>query len=242
MRWECVGLGALGLPVYLWSWHLTDPGQAELAVAAAFLVSYVGPFVRWAAYLVSRSEEFLRWTSSTVSLETTMRTLSRFLLLLALPAAASAQANPAVTTTRELWRGVTANITAAAEELTDAQYAYKPAETVRSMGQLIGHVAGAQNMICAAALGEPPRAEDEIERTQTTKAGLLAALKASTTYCERAYAQSDAAAQQVVRLFGRDGTRLYALVLNATHNAEHYGNIVTYMRMNGLVPPSSRPR
>jgi uncharacterized damage-inducible protein DinB len=112
---------------------------------------------------------------------------------------------------------------------------------VRSFGQLIGHVAGAQYMICAAALGDPPRGEDEIEKTRTTKTELLAALRASTEYCGRAYAQTDAAAQQRTQLFGQERSRLAALGINATHNAEHYGNLVTYMRMNGLVPPSSRP-
>ena len=158
----------------------------------------------------------------------------------ALAAQAAAPANPAVATLRDLWQGMTAYITTAAEELTEAQYAYQPVATVRSFGQLIGHVAGAQYLMCAAALGDPPRDEGEIERTKTTKADLVAALKASTEYCNRAYAQTDAAAQQTTDLFGQQRTRLHALGLNATHNAEHYGNIITYMRMNGLVPPSSR--
>ncbi|MDQ3081850.1 MAG: DinB family protein, partial [Gemmatimonadota bacterium] len=72
-------------------------------------------------------------------------------------------------------------------------------------------------------------------------ADLTAALKASTANCARAYAQSDAASAGMIKLFGQDQTRLFALMLNATHNAEHYGNIVTYMRMKGMVPPSSQP-
>ena len=149
-------------------------------------------------------------------------------------------ANPAVSTTRMLWEQVTGYITTAAEELPESTYAYRPTPEVRTLGQLIGHVAGAQNLICAAALGEPARAEDEIEKTRTSKADLVAALKASTEYCARAYSQTDRAVQGQTRLFGRQRTRLYALILNATHNSEHYGNIVTYLRMNGIVPPSSR--
>ncbi len=149
-------------------------------------------------------------------------------------------ADPAVTTARALWEQPTRYITMVAEELPESTYAYRPTAEVRSFGQLFGHVAGAQNLICAAALGESAREEDEIERTRTTKTELVAALKASTAYCDRAYAQSDRAAQQTTRLFGQDRTRLHALGLNATHNAEHYGNIVTYLRLNGLVPPSSR--
>ena len=150
-------------------------------------------------------------------------------------------ANPAVSTVKQLWTGLTGYITQAAEEMPEADYAYRPTPAVRSFGQQIAHVAGAQNLICAAALGETTRSEDEIERTMTKKADIIAALKASTEYCARAYAQADAVTQQQkTQLFGQERTRFHALTLNATHNAEHYGNIVTYMRLKGMVPPSSR--
>jgi uncharacterized damage-inducible protein DinB len=172
----------------------------------------------------------------------------RFLRFLALtfslagaPSLAQGQKNnAAVSTVHTLWQQLTEYITTAAAELPESTYAYRPTTEVRSFGQLIGHVPGALYLICGAALGDPPRAEDEIERTRTTKADLLAALKASTGYCGRAYAQTDLAAQQGTTLFGQSRTRLYALTLNATHDAEHYGNIVTYLRLNGIVPPSSR--
>jgi uncharacterized damage-inducible protein DinB len=160
--------------------------------------------------------------------------------LLVSPLATGLAQNAAVNTNKALWQQLTGHITTAAEELPEALYAYKPTPEVRSFGQLFAHVAGAQYLICAAAMGEAPRAEDEIERTQTTKAGIVAALKASTEYCNRAYAQTDAAAQAKTTLFGQEQTRLYALALNATHNGEHYGNIVTYLRINKIVPPSSR--
>ncbi len=106
----------------------------------------------------------------------------------------SGTANPAVSTARMLWEQPTQYITTVAEELPESTYTYRPTAAVRSFGQLIGHVAGAQYFFCAAALGEPARAEDEIERTRTTKADLVAALKASTGYCARAYGQTDRAA------------------------------------------------
>jgi len=146
----------------------------------------------------------------------------------------------AVGTLESLWKPITGYITTAAEEVPESTYAYRPTPDVRTFGQLIGHIAGAQQLICAAALGERGGAEDEIERTRTSKADLVAALKASTKYCARAYAQTDAAARQPTRLFGQERSRLFALGLNATHNGEHYGNIVTYLRLNGIVPPSSR--
>jgi uncharacterized damage-inducible protein DinB len=164
------------------------------------------------------------------------------MLLLALPTALRAQSTGAVGTTRALWSQITGYITTAAEELPESTYAYRPTPDVRTFGQLVGHVAGAQYLICAAAMGDPERNEDEIEKTRTTKAALVEALKASTEYCAKAYAQTDAAAQKPAKLFGQPRTRLFALTLNATHNAEHYGNIVTYLRLNKIVPPSSRER
>jgi uncharacterized damage-inducible protein DinB len=149
-------------------------------------------------------------------------------------------ANPAVSTARMLWEPMVGYITTAAEELPESTYAYPPTPEVRTFGQLVGHVAGAQYLICAAALGDPARKEDDIEKTRKTKAELVAALKASTQYCARAYGQTDKAAQQKTKLFGQERTRLYALGLNATHDGEHYGNIVTYLRLKGIVPPSSR--
>jgi len=102
-------------------------------------------------------------------------------------------------------------------------------------------VAGAQNMICAAAMGEKVPAEDAVEKSAKTKAALIEALQASTAYCGKAYGMTDAASGAPVEIFGMKTTRLGVLVLNATHDAEHYGNIVTYLRINGIVPPSSRP-
>jgi uncharacterized damage-inducible protein DinB len=148
--------------------------------------------------------------------------------------------NTAVSTARLLWEPVIAYITTVAEELPEGKYSFKPTPEVRSFGEMFGHVAGAQYMFCAAATGEPPRQENDIEKSKKTKADLVAALKASTEYCNKAYAQDDRAAQGKIKLFGQERSRLHALGMNATHNAEHYGNLVTYMRINKMVPPSSR--
>ena len=174
------------------------------------------------------------------SLLFTASTLSAASLLAAQTEKTGASANSAVATARMLWEQPTQYITTVAEELPESTYAYRPTPEVRTMGQLIGHVAGAQYLICAAALGDPPRREDDIEKTRTRKADLVATLKAATQYCAKAYEQTDRASQQTTKLFGQERTRLFALGLNANHNAEHYGNIVTYLRLNGIVPPSSR--
>ncbi len=146
----------------------------------------------------------------------------------------------AVSTARLLWEPVIGYITTVAEELPENKYSYKPTPEVRSFGEMFGHVAGAQYMFCAMATGDAPRQENDIEKSKKSKADLVAALKASTEYCNKAYAQDDQAAQGKIKLFGQERTRLHALGMNGTHNAEHYGNLVTYMRINKMVPPSSR--
>ena len=154
--------------------------------------------------------------------------------------APAANANPGVGGVKAVFNGFANNLVRAAEQMSEADFAYKPVATVRTFGQIIGHVAGANFMICAAALGEPGGAEDDIEKSKTTKADLIAALKASNEYCARAYALTDAQAAGMTKLFGQDQTKMFALSLNAAHGGEHYGNIVTYMRMKGMVPPSSQ--
>jgi uncharacterized damage-inducible protein DinB len=163
-------------------------------------------------------------------------------LLGATPALAQTGAQPtsAVQTSKMLWEQLSGWITTAASELPESTYAFRPTPEVRSFGQLVGHVAGAQYLICGAAMGEAPRKEDDIEKTKSSKADLVAALKASNEHCSKAYAQTDKAAQGQTKLFGENRTRLYALTLTAPHDGEHDGNMVTYMRRTGIVPPSSR--
>lgn len=162
------------------------------------------------------------------------------LALLLLSAAPLAAQNHAVTTIRDIWSPIAGYITAAAEEMPEAKYGFRPVAGVRSFGELIGHVAGAQNMICAAVLGDPQPSEDAVEKAATSKAALVAAMKASTAYCAKAHALSDAESRQEITLWGAKHSKLWALTTNATHDGEHYGNLVTYIRMNGMVPPSSR--
>lgn len=150
----------------------------------------------------------------------------------------SAAASAGVQANRGVWQTAHGFVLRAAEQVPESLYSFRPTATVRTLGQLIGHVADAEFYFCATALGEAPQ-NNEIEK-KTSKADLIAGLKAAAAYCERAYAQSDAAANAPIKMFGRDASRMFALSLNAAHDYEHYGNIVTYMRINGLVPPSSQ--
>jgi hypothetical protein len=167
--------------------------------------------------------------------------LKRILSVAALPLAVStAAAQSPAAEAKALWKSSIGYLNQAADELSESMYAYKPTPDVRSFGELFAHVAGSQKMYCAMALGEKVPGEGDIEKTAKTKAAIVAALKESNTYCERAYSLTDDALKPPVDIFGTQHPRFYALLANAAHNGEHYGNIVTYMRMNKLVPPSSR--
>jgi uncharacterized damage-inducible protein DinB len=144
----------------------------------------------------------------------------------------------AVADIRAHWRTLSGHILQSAIDVPEDKYSYKPTKDVRSFGELFGHIAGSQSMFCAMALGEKPPAEDAV--TAVTKTALIDALKKSNADCEKAYAQPDAAVAGNVDVFGQQRSRLYALMFNAIHDGEHYGNLITYLRMNGMVPPSSR--
>ena len=164
-------------------------------------------------------------------------------LLTAAPLAAQTTGDGSATAVGALkheWQSISGYIGKAAEQMPEADYAFRPVAGVRTFGELIGHLAGAQYLICAAALGEPSRSEDEFEKQKLGKAALVAAFKASNEYCGRAYAQADAGMSAMTKLFGGERSRMSALVTNTTHDGEHYGNIVTYMRIKGMVPPSSQ--
>lgn len=134
---------------------------------------------------------------------------------------------------------VTAWIERAAEKMPEEEYAFKPDPAVRSFGQILGHIADVDYLFCSAALGENTPSAG-VEKAKKTKAELTSALHDAFAYCNRAYAAlSDANANEKVKAFGQERNKLGVLWFNASHNLEHYGNLVVYMRLKGIVPPSS---
>ncbi|HKV60297.1 MAG TPA: DinB family protein [Candidatus Acidoferrum sp.] len=182
-----------------------------------------------------------------------MKTFVRMLVLcLVVPAGVAlaqdkpAQGKPAVTPENPLstwnklaYARVKGILARSAEKMPEDNYSFKPVDTVRSYGQIIGHLSDAQYTFCSLALGEKNPALD-IEHTKTSKADLMAALNTAFAYCDKAYdTMTDASAVQTIKLFGGDAPRLSALTVNNIHDMEHYGNLATYMRMKNIVPPSS---
>ena len=126
-----------------------------------------------------------------------------------------------------------------AEKMPEENYTFKPVDTVRTYGQIIGHIADAQYLFCSTASGEK-NPDLKIEKTKNSKADLVAALKDGFDDCDKVYEYlTDSSGSQIVKLFGTDTPKLGALNFNNIHNMEHYGNLTTYMRIKGVVPPTS---
>lgn len=140
------------------------------------------------------------------------------------------------------WRQASTNVLKAAQKMPAEKYDYKASPEVRTFGGFVGHVADAGVMFCAAIAGEK-KAPLGAEKSMKSKEALVTALTESIAYCDKVYAGvSGAQALETVKFFGQDRTRAGVMFFNNMHTYEHYGNIVTYMRANGLVPPSSEGR
>jgi len=112
---------------------------------------------------------------------------------------------------------------------------------VQIAGEILAHIADCQFSFCGSAAGESNASPENFEETRRHKAGIIEALELGFAYCERVFARTtDAGAASSADFFGAPNTVGGVLAFNSAHNYEHYGNLVTYMRINGIVPPPSR--
>ena len=128
--------------------------------------------------------------------------------------------------------------------MPEEHYGFKPTEAQRTFGQLVGHIAQANFSSCAAVLGQPnPVQGRRLEQELTTKADLTKALNDSLALCEQAYAATTAAnVAEMITTGQNQSSRGGRIAGNTAHNNESYGTMVVYLRLKGLVPPSSEPR
>jgi uncharacterized damage-inducible protein DinB len=128
-----------------------------------------------------------------------------------------------------------------AERMPAADYAFRPTPAVRSFAELVGHVAESNYVFCAIMKGETAP-EKSIEWARLTKAEMQEALAESFTYCKDAIAAMDGPqAQVLVRFQGREWPAAAVMNFRNYHALLHYGNVITYLRLRGVVPPSTEP-
>ena len=165
-----------------------------------------------------------------------------------IPATAGAQQTPPAPQTYTLaatlvrtYQNLQRNLTEAAEKMPEADYAFKPTSEVRPFGQLVAHVALSQFGTCAALKADPapPHKEDKEEATRS-KADLVALLKASSDYCNPALtALKDEDLTVVVKSGENQIAKGLALTGTNTHGNEMYGTMAVYLRLKGIVPPTT---
>jgi uncharacterized damage-inducible protein DinB len=143
------------------------------------------------------------------------------------------------------YEGVKDYILRASVKMPAEHFDFRPTPDVRSFRDLIAHLTDANYLLCPPALGVPnPNGDvvDNIEKRQLARDALLKELRISFEMCDRAYAGlTDANAADPVPFNGKR-PRLGLLWFHVSRAYEHYGNVVTYLRLKGIVPPSSEPR
>jgi len=150
--------------------------------------------------------------------------------------------SPYIAETKQNYGFIKSNLTRMADKMPEEHYSFKPAGEIRSFGEAIAHVADAQARSCSLVLGTT-RAVDAAAKK--SKPELVAALKESFAICDEAFdGMTDATASQMVRLgqSTRERSKLGLLIGVTSHSNEQYGYMAVYMRLKGIVPPSSEPQ
>jgi uncharacterized damage-inducible protein DinB len=162
--------------------------------------------------------------------------MKRYLTIM-LTAAGACALQAQSTEIKQSYNGIKNNLLKMAEKMPDENYAFKASPDIRTFGQLVGHVADAQMGTCSAVNGEPKKLGAS---SMTSRGDLVAALKTSFDECDKAFdSLSDATASQTIKMGQREATKLGALARVVTHSNEEYGYMSVYLRLKGIVPPSS---
>jgi uncharacterized damage-inducible protein DinB len=121
-----------------------------------------------------------------------------------------------------------------AEAMPEAKYSYRPTKDVRSFAEILTHVGDISYILCSNAKGEAPPGTTA---AKSSKAEIKAYLKGAFDYCDGVYSgYTDAHLNAPADFFGAKTNKMFILTQVGNHDALHYGNLVTYMRINGVVP------
>ena len=149
-------------------------------------------------------------------------------------------ANPLSTEAKQAYTAIKNNLMKMAEKMPEENYGFKPTPDIRTFGQLVAHFAAAQARTCSAVQGEQKSVN---AGSKTSKADLVAALKEAFAICDAAYdSLTDATAAEIIKTGRGQRSKLGALIGNTTHDNEEYGYMAVYLRLKGVVPPSSEGR
>ncbi len=147
-------------------------------------------------------------------------------LLAASPIGAVSEATPTMNALRENFLETSAWIVEAAKRIPPERFDFRPAASVRTVGQLLGHIVDGNTFFCGKAAGKNPEWVETVSLSGASKPALIEKLEASAAECAGTFQESNA-------------PRVAELIANLGHVSLHYGNLVTYLRILGITPPSS---
>ena len=168
-------------------------------------------------------------------------------LCLAAPVAALAQgstANPVVSAAREIYDRQSKYIVAAAEQMPEDKFGYHPTPEQWTFGKIVAHVAQGDFAVCSM-LSDTPAPQDVKSLMPTdSKDKLVSAVQASFDFCSQALSNlQDSKLGDDIKFFGgRPATRARALFELTNDLEDHYSQMASYLRLNGMLPPSSKPK
>jgi uncharacterized damage-inducible protein DinB len=154
--------------------------------------------------------------------------------------AALGQGSPFASELQASYERIKPNILKAADKMPAENYSFKPTPDIRTFARVVNHVTEAQLHICGAANNTEPSAMAKVPPETADKATIVEALKASFAECDKAYGGlTDANATEMLQAGPAKRSRLSMLWGNVAHDNEQYATLSLYLRLKGLVPPSS---
>jgi uncharacterized damage-inducible protein DinB len=143
---------------------------------------------------------------------------------------------------KQMYDHVKNDLTKMAEKMPEESYSFKPTAETRTFGQIVGHLADVQARTCSTVNGTPKSLN---ATSKTAKAELIAKLKESFSLCDQAFdSLTDANALETFLLpQGQHHSKVGLLIMSiVSHSNEEYGYMAVYLRLKGIVPPSSEGR
>ena len=172
--------------------------------------------------------------------------MKRLLCILTLVSASlcAQEKNPVTSVVKEVLPRQHKNLVAAVEEMPADKFGYKPTEQQMTFGHLVLHIIESNNYLCSR-IGDLPEVKAAVPLKESDgKEKLVAALSASFDFCTTALGKVDDSklADEVELFGGRKGSRAFALIALTNDWADHYSSAAMYLRLNGLLPPTARPK
>lgn len=140
---------------------------------------------------------------------------------------------------RQAYEGAIRDLVHVADVAPAEIYDFRPVPGSRSLGAQLAHTSDVMRMDCALAAGSKEAHGESVETTWKTKADVTSSLQGARHYCDGVYRlMTDARALQHVEA-GPAVPRVRLLIANVAHIRQHYGNVRTYLRLNGITPPAT---